>query len=263
MSNTNSESQIKTGERNKILYKEDRNYKFLLPFRLALFGEMGAGKSSFIIDLLSQFDEQSDILKKKSEIQVYFSFSTDESVVKVEEAMKKHSFFKKLIKIDGLSRSVLDINSGGRDDIHHILILEDLQANIRSLKKNYISQFTTFLLDSRHKSISIIYVMHELPLANNTSNISFDKMYFEHCTDIILFKSLHNRKLVNVIALRLFPDNYQEFKRILKLIESIYHKLYDSSRCHTVISSDFRKTLNDLERIRFDIFKNKLCIKDC
>ena len=103
-----------------------------------------------------------------------------------------------------------------------------------------------------------------MPISNNVnSSLTFDKLFFEQTSDIVVFKSLHNKKILQVIATRLFPDHYQDLKKILHIIDSIYQKIYHNGRSHTVISTDFRKTLNDLERIRFDIFQNRLCIKDC
>ena len=72
---------------------EAKNFKFLIPYRICLIGEMDSGKSSFIINLLEQFNVQTDITEKDFQIDVYFCYSTKESLLRVAAAIKKHAFF--------------------------------------------------------------------------------------------------------------------------------------------------------------------------
>ena len=244
---------------------EAKNFKFLIPYRICLIGEMDSGKSSFIINLLEQFNVQTDITEKDFQIDVYFCYSTKESLLRVAAAIKKHAFFRNFIPIEKLSNSLLDIkNHTLHDKVKSLIIFEDLQYNIRSLRKENMTKFNSFLLDSRHKSISIIYVMHEYPDATQSSfSSTFDRNFLNQSTDIIIFRSLHNKKMMNIIASRIFADQFQEFKKIVADIDEVYSRLYKHGRNHIVISADFRKNLKNLERIRFDIFEKRLCVRDC
>ena len=42
------------------------NYRFILPFRLCLVGEMSSGKSSFVLNLLKDFKRQTNIIYTKN-----------------------------------------------------------------------------------------------------------------------------------------------------------------------------------------------------
>ena len=149
-------------------------------------------------------------------------------------------------------------------DVKSLIIIEDLQYYIRKLKKDTMEVLNTFLLSSRHHSISLMYIYHTFPECNTTAvSCTFDRSFMDQSTDIVLFRSLHNRKLINVIGSRLFAEQFAEFKQIMNIVDKIYSNLYTHGRNYLVVSVDFRKNLNNLSRIRFDIFGKKLCVRDC
>ena len=241
------------------------NYRFILPFRLCLVGEMSSGKSSFVLNLLKDFKRQTNIIYTKKQIDLYFCYSNQnkEYLQSIEHELRKTTFFRKFIPIHKISSRLMDVENYSNIGVHSLIILEDLQYFIRNLNKDTSSLFNNFLLESRHKDISLIYIMHTYPETNASKSTTFDRNFFEQCSDIIFFRSLHNKKIMSFIGSRVFGDFYQDFKQIFKIIEKIYNKLYSHTRTHIVVSSDFRKNLDNLNRIRFDIFEKQLCIRHC
>ena len=56
-------------------------------------------------------------------------------------------------------------------------ILEDLQGHIGNLRSGEVSQLVSFTTRSRHRHISIMYVMHTFGFASNSVKNSYDKLF--------------------------------------------------------------------------------------
>ena len=101
-----------------------------------------------------------------------------------------------------------------------LLVLEDLQESIGKLSKIQQSELTSFLTKSRHKNISIIYILHRFPF-NASNNSTFDRSFFENMTHIALFKFTQNTLHVNIWAGRVFSDKLKAFKQAFELAHKI------------------------------------------
>ena len=102
-------------------------------------------------------------------------------------------------------------------------MLEDLQASVGKLTNLQQSDLTTFLTKSRHKSLSILYIVHRFPF--NQRGSDFDKAFFENMTHIAIFKFLQNNLHVNLWAGRVFNEKVSSFKEAFQLAHKVseYH----------------------------------------
>ena len=108
---------------------------------------------------------------------VLFCYSTRESLEKVESAIKKHVFFKEFTPIQGLSKTILDINNYSEEtNLHHLVILEDLQYNIRDKSIAMIIIVTFGII-----SCIICCVQYSKIIFNNKGSIFAPKNYSNWC----------------------------------------------------------------------------------
>ena len=58
-----------------------------------------------------------------------------------------------------------------------MFILEDLQGHIANLGAADVAQLVSFTKRSRHRNISMIYVMHAFSYSSNSVKSTFDRVF--------------------------------------------------------------------------------------
>lgn len=142
---------------------------------------------------------------------------------------------------------------------HTLLVLEDLQASVSKLNSNQQSDLNSFLTKSRHKNLSILYIVHRFPF--NQRGGDFDKSFFENLSHIAIFKFLQNNLHVNLWASRIFTDQLFIFKHAFELAQKIAI-LHGHNRPYVLVTLDQRQPLDTISRIRLDIFGFNLILKE-
>ena len=152
-----------------------------------------------------------------------------------------------------------------KNEIHKILIFEDLAYSIQSMDQEYTKMLCNLILNSRHHNISMIHVLHQAPLNMKSKGFCFDKVFLQNCTLLILFDSIMANHDTRILVNRIMPKRYQDFVDMMQFSQKICQEDKEKYNCETkpylVVNLDNRQNrFSDImNRIYCDVFNRWIC----
>ena len=230
----------------------------LLPFRVAILGSMGSGKSNFIFNFILNIQKVTDIKKYGDNVEIIFCYSSPNSLYSMEQAAKETGILFTPCKLLPDLTKITEYQKS--DNKRQLLIFfEDLQFNFSKLSLQQKKDFNTFILQSRHQNISTLITYHSFPYGSHNNELTSN--YLKNATVIVIFQFLNDKRSMNLFANNLLGKDYSEmFKHFFE--ESVKLSSLDKSKPYVLIDTDTRKNISMSHRMRIDIFHRNLILNN-
>ena len=211
---------------------------------------MGCGKSFFCGDLIKNIDNLVYDYKRYEETKVILVSNCSESIERLEKIcnQKNFKFFHWSILPD--LDNLLDTSE---DRKHSIMILEDFSYKIsQKTSSEYMGVFKNFLVNSRHKNISIIYILHNFDNAMTHRN-SIDRFYMKNATFFTVFKPIDKKSVYTYLKQFFITD-----KNFYRTLDMMFSKIGQISQYPYIFIQPRSKLKDNFAKIRCRLFEENL-----
>ena len=222
---------------------------------------MNCGKSTFIYHFVKHIDKVCNTADIDEKFDLIFCYSSPSSLREFEDLSKASHLIHNFESILGLPSEKFIRHLSSNNEVHKMLIFEDLSYSINGLDSNYTKQLCNLILNSRHFNISIMHVLHQVPVNVKSKGLSFDKVMLQNSTILVLFDGLLSNHERRLLVNRIMPGRYTEFVEMMEISAKICkqdREMYNSNpKPYLVVNLDSRQNIfhDLLNRIQCDIFK--------
>ena len=152
----------------------------------------------------------------------------------------------------------LDNLGSNSEHEHLILIFEDVEEMLRYSDQELQYRLTNFLWSSRHRNISILYIMHDCK-GVNSQKVSFTRSFLSNCTAVVAFQPTgHDRVCVYRYLKNMIAHSSSKTDEILDKM----FKVACSCSKWPYLFIQCRKDVDSYLKIRTDIYNKHGLIFD-
>ena len=223
-------------------------------------GSMNTGKSTWIYHFIKHLQDVCHTSDINDKFDLFFCYSSPSSLREFQLLSNESSLIQNFESILGLPSEKLIRSLSCNNEIHKILIFEDLSYSIQSMNQEYTKKLCNLVLNSRHYNISILHVLHQVPLNIKTKGFSFDKVILQNCTLLVLFDGLMANHDTRILVNRIMPGRYTDFIEMMEFSSKLCRKdkeeFGSNSRPYLVVNLDNRQNIfsDFLNRVSCDIY---------
>lgn len=201
---------------------------FRHPFTMIIAGPSGCGKTTFVCNLIKQYR---DLIKPNITKIIW----CNPELMAVPRNLP-------FVNTEFLNNIPEQIENENNDNI--LVVLDDLM--LETYNKQVCELFTK---GSHHKNLSIILLIQNIfHQGKYCRDISLNAKY------LVLFKNPRDKSQILPLARQIFPEKTQDFVRV-------YNEV--TSTPHGYIVLDLTQNVNELYRVRHNIFEKNYCVCYC
>ena len=212
---------------------------------------MSSGKSYLSQKIISNLQTITYSEKHITKTEIIFISKSYESSITLKNICQKNSFdFSWWKIIHPTSQIIYKAN----DKKHIIILMEDISGDINNADSKFNAEMSSFMYQSRHYNISIIYILHGISHAMTKRN-SFERLFLDNVSGLFIFKPVNNKKIIyNYLRNFLNKSTYDQLDEVFSFCSKIMSHPYIFLQPH--------KNLDDeISKIRLDIFGKNIFLQ--